>query len=61
VQNRETNLGGVPIDPNVGSANGYAQIAPGLPRDWSFGNETDARHRARSAGARNCSRPWART
>src|SRR5258708_19039144 len=45
VQNRETNLGGLPIDPSVGS-DGYARIAPGLPRNWSFGNETDARHRA---------------
>ena len=45
LQNRETNLGGLPIDPNVGS-DGYARIAPGLPRDWSFGNEVDSRHRA---------------
>ena len=47
VQNRETNLGGVPLDPSVGS-DGYAIIAKGLPRDWSFGgdNRFDARHRA---------------
>jgi iron complex outermembrane receptor protein len=44
VQNRETNLGGLPIDPTVGSKN-YAKIARGLPRDWQFGNDTDARHR----------------
>lgn len=44
VLNRETNLGGVPIDPSVGS-NGYAAIARGLPRDWQFGNETDRRRR----------------
>jgi iron complex outermembrane receptor protein len=45
VQNRETNLGGLPIDPNVGHG-GEARIAPGLPRDWSFGNDTDSRHRS---------------
>lgn len=44
IQNRETNLGGVPIDPTVGS-DGYARIARGLPRNWSFGDETDSRHR----------------
>ncbi|HVW20737.1 MAG TPA: TonB-dependent receptor [Opitutaceae bacterium] len=50
VQNRETNLGGVPIDPSVGTgptaAEGkYAQIARGLPRDFMFGNDSDSRHR----------------
>lgn len=47
VQNRETNLGGLPLDPSVGSDN-YARIARGLPRDWSFGGDdhSDARHRA---------------
>ena len=45
VQNRETNLGGLPIDPSVGYG-GVAKIAPGLPRDWSFGNDTDSRHRS---------------
>lgn len=45
VQNRETNLGGVPVDPNVGT-DGSAKIAAGLPRDWMFGNDTDSRHRA---------------
>lgn len=45
VQNRETNLGGVPIDPTVGS-DGYARIAPGLPRNWSFGDHSDSRHRS---------------
>lgn len=45
VQNRETNLGGVPVDPSVGST-GYARIARGLPRDWSFGDFSDSRHRS---------------
>ena len=45
VQNRETNLGGLPIDPAIGS-NQYAQIPRGLPRDWQFGNKTDTRHRS---------------
>lgn len=45
VQNRETNLGGLPIDPNVGT-DGYARIAPGLPRNWAFGNKEDSRHRS---------------
>ncbi|HEU5077969.1 MAG TPA: TonB-dependent receptor plug domain-containing protein [Opitutaceae bacterium] len=45
VQNRETNLGGLPIDPSIGS-NQEARIARGLPRDWSFGNEMDSRHRS---------------
>ena len=45
MQNRETNLGGVPIDPNVGTVGSYARVAPGLPYNWSFGNATDARHR----------------
>ena len=44
LQNRETNLGGLPIDPLVGS-NDYAYIARGLPRNWSFGNDDDSRHR----------------
>jgi iron complex outermembrane receptor protein len=45
VQNRETNLGGVPLDPSVGT-NGTAMIARGLPRNWSFGNDADNRHRS---------------
>ena len=47
MQNRETNLGGLPLDPSVGS-NNYAIIAKGLPRDWSFGDSDgfDMRHRA---------------
>ncbi len=45
VQNRETNLGGLPLDPSVGF-NNYAKIARGLPRDYQFGNETDTRHRS---------------
>jgi iron complex outermembrane receptor protein len=44
MQNRETNLGGLPVDPLVGS-NDTARIARGLPRDWQFGNEIDRRHR----------------
>jgi iron complex outermembrane receptor protein len=44
VQNRETNDSGLPLDPAIGS-NGFAQIAPGLPRDWSFGDKADTRHR----------------
>lgn len=50
LQNRETNLGGLPIDPSIGST-GYAQIARGLPRDWQFGNEIDNRHRATERGS----------
>ncbi len=45
LQNRETNMGGLPIDPGVGST-GDAIIARGLPRDWSFGDDADARHRS---------------
>jgi iron complex outermembrane receptor protein len=47
VQNRETNLGGLPLDPRIGS-NGEAVIARGLPRDWSFASDNgfDQRHRA---------------
>jgi iron complex outermembrane receptor protein len=45
LQNRETNMGGLPIDPSVGS-NQTAVIARGLPRDWSFGNDDDSRHRS---------------
>ncbi len=46
VQNREIPGFGVPIDPSIGS-NQYAQIAQGLPRDWSFsgGEDYDHRHR----------------
>lgn len=44
MQNRESITSGLPIDPSVGS-NDYARIATGLPRDWSFGNESDFRHR----------------
>jgi iron complex outermembrane receptor protein len=49
VQNRETNLGGLPVDPGVGSGaagNQYARIPRGLPRDWQFGDKTDTRHRS---------------
>jgi iron complex outermembrane recepter protein len=45
LQNRETNLGGIPIDPSVGSTQ-TATIARGLPLDWSFGNQDDSRHRS---------------
>jgi iron complex outermembrane receptor protein len=44
VQNREIVGFGEPIDANVGS-DGYAKIAVGLPKNWSFGNEQDHRHR----------------
>jgi iron complex outermembrane recepter protein len=44
VQNRETNLGGLPIDPSVGGQS-EAIIARGLPRNFQFGNEIDRRHR----------------
>jgi iron complex outermembrane recepter protein len=45
VQNREIG-GGLPIDPSIGS-DGYAKIAKGLPRDWSFsgGSNFDMHHR----------------
>jgi iron complex outermembrane receptor protein len=45
VQNRETNMGGLPIDPTVGSTQ-TAVIARGLPRNWSFGDKDDSRHRS---------------
>lgn len=46
MQNRETITSGLPIDPTVGS-NDYARIARGLPRTFSFGDDSsDARHRA---------------
>lgn len=45
MQNREAIISGLPIDPSVGSDD-YARIATGLPRDWTFGNEDDFRHRA---------------
>jgi iron complex outermembrane receptor protein len=45
LQNRETNMGGLPIDPSIGST-GDAIRATGLPRDWSFGNADDNRHRS---------------
>ena len=46
VQNREIPGFGVPLDPSVGS-DGYAVIAKGLPRDYSFsgGEAYDHRHR----------------
>lgn len=44
VDNHETNLAGVPLDPSVGSDDS-AKIASGLPRNWSFGNDDDERHR----------------
>jgi iron complex outermembrane receptor protein len=45
VQNREMLAYSLPIDPSVGS-DGYAIIARGLPRDWSFaGPDWDFRHR----------------
>ncbi len=45
MQSREAITSGLPIDPSVGS-DGYARIVTGLPRDWSFGDESDFRHRA---------------
>ncbi len=50
VQNRETNLGGLPLDPSVGG-NDTARIARGLPRDWQFGDKTDTRHRSTERGS----------
>ncbi len=45
VQNREIPGFGQPIDPSIGS-DGYAKLASGLPRNWSFGSENyDHRHR----------------
>lgn len=45
MQNRESIISGLPIDPSVGS-DGYARIITGLPRDWTFGDKSDFRHRA---------------
>ena len=50
LQNRETNLGGLPLDPAV-PGGGEAQIARGLPRDWQFGNDIDTRHRSTERGS----------
>ena len=50
LQNRETNLGGLPLDPSIGGTMN-AQIARGLARDWQFGNEIDRRHRATERGS----------
>jgi len=50
VQNRETNLGGLPLDPSIGY-NQYAAIPRGLPRDWQFGNDIDTRHRSTERGS----------
>jgi iron complex outermembrane receptor protein len=50
LQNRETNLGGLPLDPSVGGTM-TARIARGLPRDWQFGNDIDNRHRATERGS----------
>lgn len=44
VDNQETNLGGVPLDPSAGT-NTKADIARGLPRDWTFGSDNDDRWR----------------
>jgi len=45
MQSRESIISGLPIDPSLGSTD-YARIATGLPRDWSFGDSSDFRHRA---------------
>lgn len=44
VDNHETNLGGVPLDPSAGT-NTTADIARGLPRNWTFGSDNDDRQR----------------
>ncbi len=44
VDNHETNLGGVPLDPASGTET-KADIARGLPRDWTFGSDNDDRLR----------------
>ncbi len=44
VDNHETNLGGVPLDPAVGTDD-EADIARGLPRNWTFGSDNDDRLR----------------
>ncbi len=44
VDNHEMNLGGVPLDPAAGT-NTKADIARGLPRDWTFGSDNDDRLR----------------
>ncbi|HYP17877.1 MAG TPA: TonB-dependent receptor plug domain-containing protein [Opitutus sp.] len=45
MRNDEAQIGGVPLDPSVGS-NDYARPAPGLPRNWTFGDgNLDRRHR----------------
>ncbi len=44
VHNLESVGLGQPIDPSVGS-DGYAVLARGLPRNWSFGNDQDHRDR----------------
>ncbi len=44
VDNLETNGTALPIDPSIGS-DGYAIIAKGLPRNFSFGNDDDHRQR----------------
>ncbi len=50
MQDRETNLAGLPVDPSIGST-GYAQIARGLPRDFMFGKDVDSRHRTTIRGS----------
>ncbi|OAM88432.1 hypothetical protein AW736_17245 [Termitidicoccus mucosus] len=45
LDNRETNLSGLPLDPHVGTRDS-ARRAAGLPRDWSFGDDSDSRHRS---------------
>jgi len=44
VHNDESTAISVPLDPSVGS-DGYAVLARGLPRDFSFGNDQDHRIR----------------
>ncbi|HTL69077.1 MAG TPA: TonB-dependent receptor plug domain-containing protein [Lacunisphaera sp.] len=44
MRNKETNGVFIPLDPASMGAH-YAQVARGLPRDWSFGNSNDFRDR----------------
>ncbi|HLP03175.1 MAG TPA: TonB-dependent receptor plug domain-containing protein [Opitutaceae bacterium] len=44
VDNHEMNLGGVPLDPAAGTGD-KADIARGLPRNWTFGSDNDDRLR----------------
>lgn len=46
MRNDEAQIGGVPLDPSIGTAGATAIIAKNLPRDWTFGDGIlDTRHR----------------